>query len=266
MAKIYSMKKQKSELSQKDKVKINPWKKGAKEPSNELASANQGQVTIHFKSVSWVDGALSVSFSISNGHNRKVKFKKVPLLLIDSNKRVLARQSFDGDSIGEIGRGISKDCVALFTPDNVHVQEVPKNCKLCFDVPDKRSQTPKIQYQALPERTTEAQKQELERILANLPPMKPGEVSFSPLHAKVTTNNDFLATVIVRNFANKKINIEQVPLILFDAHREELARGQFEVKGLTIESFKAVLLTLNFGPAPQEREIDLSSWSVNVIK
>lgn len=261
MSKILRIKEQKPELSKKDIIKANPWKKS---PEDQLI--NKGQVNIHFDSVSSVSGGLLVGFFVSNGLRRSVKFKKVPLLLVDSDKRVLARQLFDGEIIGELASGSAKACVARFLPENVDVQNVPENCKLNFDVPTKR--TIKLQFQALPEHITEGEKQELERILAKLPPMKHGRVSFSPLHAKVAENNDFFATLIVRNSSNKKIKLGQVPLIIFDTHHKELVRGQFDIEGLTIEPFKAILLPLNFGPVSQDRDIDLSrsSWSVNVIK
>lgn len=261
MSKITRITEKKPEHSKKDIIKANPWMK-----SPEDLVINKGQVNIRFDSVSSTSGGLLVGFFVSNGLKRKVKFEKVPLLLVDSDKRVVARQSFDGEIIGELASGTAKACVARFLPENVHVQDVPENCKLSFDIPSKRAI--KIQYQELPEHFTEGEKQELERILAKLPPMKHGRVSFSPLHAKIAENNDFFATVIVRNSSNKKIKLGQVPLIIFDTHRKELARGQFDFKGLTIEPFKAILLPLYFGHVSMDKDIDLSrsSWSVNVIK
>lgn len=260
MSKITRIDKKKPELSKQDIIKANPWKK-----SSEDLLINKGQVNIHFDSVSSVSGGLLVGFFVSNGLSRKVKFEKVPLILVDSDKRVVARQSFDGEIIGELASGSAKACVARFLPENVHVQDVPENCKLSLDLPAKK--TIKIQYQELPEHFTEGEKRELERILAKLPPMKHGRVGFSPLHAKISENNDFFATVIVRNSSNKKIKLGQVPLIIFDTDHKELARGQFDIKGLTIDPFKAILLPLNFGPVSLDPDIDLSrsSWSVKVI-
>ena len=263
MAKILRMKNQKSEPSKKGSLKVHK-KQLYKLPS--VVNEGQEQITIHFISASSVDGGLSVRFFVNNGLKRKVKFNKVRLVLLDLDQRVLARQSFDGEIIGAVGGGSSKVCVARFLPNNVFVKDIPVECKVVFDMPAKQSVNVKFQFQALPESITEDQRQELERILAELPPMKRGEVSFSPLHAKVTTNNDLAATVIVRNSADRKIKLEQIPLIIFDTHKEELARGQFDLNGLTIESSKAILLPLSFGPVSQDKEIDLSNWSVKVIQ
>ena len=262
---FFRSKKQEHEPSKEEILEANPLEKRSEEQSKDPL-VKEGQVTIQFTSASAANGGLLVGFFVSNGHSKKVKFDKVPLLLIDSDKRVLARQSFDGEIIGEIASGSSKACVARFSRDNVYVQDIPEQCQVRFDVPSKQPQHIQIQYQALPEDTTENQQQELERILAELPPMKRGQVSFSPLHAKITEQNELMTTVIVRNATDKKIKLGQIPMIVFDANQEERARGEFDIKDLTIEPSKAILLPLSFGPVSQVREIDLSNWSFKIQK
>jgi len=265
--KVFRGKTKKSELLKGDILEVTPLEQNeqnSEEPLAESSSVNDGQVSIHFTGVSPSDGALLVGFFVSNGLSQKVKFDNVPLVLMDSDGRVLARQSFDGETIGEIVAGSEKACVVRFLPNNVYVQDVPAECQVCFDVPS--SQSVKMQYQALPENTTEDQRQELERVLGELPPMKPGEVNFSPLHAQISAESDLLTTVIIRNYTDKTINLEQIPLVVFDAQREELARGAFDIKDLTIEPYKAILWTFNFGSISQDKDIDLSSWHIDVVQ
>lgn len=267
--KMFRGKKQGSEPSKKQLVEADSLEQKEHKPEEqlpELPSVNEGQVSIHSTGVSPADGALLVGFFVSNGLSQTVKFDNVPLVLMDSDRRVLARQSFDGETIGEIVGGSEKACVVRFLPNNVYVQTVPGECQVCFDVPAQRPQSINIQYQALPETTTEDQREELERKLRELPPMKPGEVNFSPLHAQVTTQGDLLTTVIIRNSTDKIINLEQIPLAVFDAHQEEVARGLFDIKDLTIEPFKAILWTFNFGAVLPDKDIDLSSWHINIVQ
>jgi len=266
--KIFRSKKKESELS-KDVIEANPLEQNEQNSEEQLygaPSANEGQVSIYFTGASPADGALLVGFFVSNGLSKKVKFENVPLVLIDSDRRVLARQSFDGETIGEIVEGSSKACVVRFLPDNVYIKEVPADCQVCFDVPAKPPQSFNIQYQTLPENITENQQQELERILRELPPMKHGEINFSPLNAQITKERDLLTTVIIRNCTDKIINLEQIPLAIFDDHQEEVARGLFDIKNLTIKSFKAMLWTFNFGSVSQDKDIDLTSWHINVVQ
>ncbi|KUO70881.1 MAG: hypothetical protein APF81_08870 [Desulfosporosinus sp. BRH_c37] len=236
------------------------------DPSYELPSINEDQVSISATTVSPADGALIVGFFVSNGLIQKVKFDTVPLVLIDSEKRVLARQSFEGDSIGEIASGSAKACVVRFDQNNVYVKDVPLDCQVCFDVPAKQTEGIRIDYQFLPENISEDQQQELERALAGLPPIKPGEVNFSPLHAQITPQSELLATVIIRNATDKIIRLEQIPLALFDAQHVELTRAQFDIENLTIEPLKAITWAFNFGTISQAEAIDLSSWYINVVQ
>ncbi|MDO0824408.1 SLAP domain-containing protein [Desulfosporosinus nitroreducens] len=262
--KIFKGKEADSEFLDKDIFEVNSSDQNSEEMSEP--SVTEGRVTIDFTSASSTDGALLVGFFINNGYSQKVKFKNVPLVLLDSNRQILAQQSFSGETIGEVIGGSAKACVVRFKPDNVFTKDIPEGCQMCFDVRPKRSKNIKIQYQALPESISVDKKKELEEILAKLPLMKYGEVDFSPLWAKITTESDLLATVIIRNSTAKPINLEQIPLAIIDAHQEELARGVFDVKNIAIEPYKAILWTFNFKHALQDRDIDLSSWHIDVIE
>jgi len=229
-----------------------------------LPPVQEGQVKIIDTGVSPSEGALLVSFFISNGLSRTVKFENVPLVLIDSEKQVLARQLFDGDTIGEIAGGTAKACVVRFDESNVYDLDIPEECQVCFDVPSKHTENIQIQYQDLPENLTESQEQELEQVLAELSPMEPGEVNFSPLQAQITSQNELMTTVIIRNATNNTLNLDQISLAVFDAFDEEIARGQFDITDVTIESYKAIIWRFNFGPIAQGQDIDLSTWSINI--
>ncbi|AET70686.1 hypothetical protein Desor_5307 [Desulfosporosinus orientis DSM 765] len=237
--------------------------------TNELTEEEQSlvindRVTIHFTSVSPAQGALLVGFFIANGYSQKVKFKKVPLVLLDSDRRVLAQQSFSGEVIGEVIGGSTKACVVRFLPENIYTKEIPEDCQICFDVRSKIPQNVKIQYQTLPDKLSEKQKQELEQVLAKLPPMKKGEANFSPLCATETPEGNLLATVIIRNATNMPLSFEQIPLALIDANGVVAAQGIFDVKTLTIEPYKAILWTFNFETVKQDK-IDISSWHIQVL-
>lgn len=253
-----------SESLLKDVVEANLLEQNSEEKLDEgqLPPVTEGRVTIHFTSATPDGAALLVGFYISNGFTKKLKFKNVPLVLLDSNKKVLAQQSFAGETIGVVDGGSAKACVVRFQPDNIYVKDVPSECEVCFDVRDKRPKNIKIRYQALPKNISIGQQEKLEEILAKLPPIKQGEVDFSRLCAKVTAQNQLLATVIIRNATDKPVNLEQIPLIMLDANQKELARGLFDVKNIMIKPYKAILWTFNFELISQDRDVDLSTWHI----
>lgn len=260
--KIFKGKESASELGEKDSAQV--------ELNNAMPSSTEGRVNIQFTSISPAGGAFLVGFFITNGYSQKVKFGKVPLVLLDSEKRVLAQQTFDGKVIGEVSGGSSKACVVRFLRDNVYTHKIPEDCQLCFDVRPKNSPKisvkRKIQYQNLPEKLTAEQKQELEQTLAKLPPIEKGEANFSPLYAAITPEDNLLATVIIRNATDMPLSLEQIPLALLDANDTEVARGVFDIKTLAIEPYKAILWTFNFEAISRDKNtIDLSSWHINVL-
>lgn len=234
--------------------------------SYELPSINENQVKITTTGVSPAEGELLVGFFVSNGLSQKVKFDTVPLVLMDSEKRVLARQLFAGDIIGEIASGSAKACVVRFAQSNVFVEDVPLECQVCFDIPVKQPESIQIRYQSLPDNITEDQQRELDRVLAELPPIKRGEVNVSPLYAQITAQSDLITTVIIRNASDRIINLEQIPLAVFNAQHVELARAQFNIENLSIEPFKALTWAFNFGFIALDESLDLSSWYINVVQ
>ncbi|HZK84313.1 MAG TPA: SLAP domain-containing protein [Desulfosporosinus sp.] len=261
--------KQDFELSEKAIVEANPLgqnEHNSEEQLDELLSVNEGQVTIHFTSAMAVDGALLVGFFVSNGLSHKLKFDDIPLVLMDSDRRVLARQTFDGETIGEIVGGSTKACVVNFLPSNVFVQDIPEACQVCFEVPAKPTQSVQIRYQEFPKNTDENQQLELGRILRELPPIKLGEINFSPLHAQLTSQNELLTTVIIRNSTDEKVRLEQMPIAVFDAQNAELARGLFTIEDLILEPFRAIVWAFNFGSIISDKDIDISTWNIKVIQ
>lgn len=94
---------------------------------------DEGKVTIQFTGASPANGDLLVGFFVSNGLEKSIRCVNASLVLIDSERRVLARQTFDDETIGEIVGGSAKACVARFLSDNIYVKDIPEDCQVCFD-------------------------------------------------------------------------------------------------------------------------------------
>lgn len=259
--KLFKGKNSDADYSREELVEANVLEEtneGENEPS-------EGRVSVHFTNASLDRGELLVGFFIENGFKQRVKFHKLPLVLLDSERRILAQQVFEGTTVGVIKGGTSKACVVRFLRPNVYTEELPDNLKICFDVrslhPEEKVQG--IDFQTLPQGVPVNLEQGLKEILAGLPPIKQGEVNFAPLCAKLTEKQELLATVIIRNGTDNPVVLEKLPLTFFDARQKEVARGVFDVNNITIESHKAVLWTFTFKSVVLEKDADLSSWYVS---
>ncbi|SDG42061.1 SLAP domain-containing protein [Desulfosporosinus hippei] len=131
--KILKNRKQESENWEQDIVAENLLEQNDTEEHLDELRVDEGKVTIQFTGASPANGDLLVGFFISNGLKKNIKCINASLVLIDSDRRVLARQTFDGATIGEIVGGSAKACVARFLSNNIYVKDIPADCQVCFD-------------------------------------------------------------------------------------------------------------------------------------
>ncbi|EGW39899.1 SLAP domain-containing protein [Desulfosporosinus sp. OT] len=136
LTKKLGSRKQDSELSYKNTVeaKAAVVEQDSEKQLDEMLNIKEDKIIIQFTGASPASEGLLVGFFISNGFSRKITCTNVSLILMDSNKRVLARQTFDGDTIGEVNSRSEKACVARFLPKNVFVSKLPSDSQLCFDL------------------------------------------------------------------------------------------------------------------------------------
>ncbi|ODA41186.1 SLAP domain-containing protein [Desulfosporosinus sp. BG] len=134
--KLLGNKKRNSKVFNKSTVeaKVSVTERNSEKQLDEITNIKEEKIIIQFTGASPANGGLLVGFFISNGFSKKITCTNVSLILIDSNKHILARQSFDGETIGEVNSYSEKACVARFLPKNVFVNKIPKDIQLCFDL------------------------------------------------------------------------------------------------------------------------------------
>lgn len=255
-----------AKVSVKETPSTQTGPKSEKPVYQDMPQIQEGKVSFHSLRLLPTDDGLMVSFFVSNGLDKKVSFEIFPLTLLDVNSRVLARQMFDPDVVGDVSPGTDKPCVVKFLPENIFVHDYPAQCRLVLGLMPEPAPVPKIQFQSLPENTTETQRQELEQLLDSLPPMNNGELNISRLQAVISSKGELLATLILRSTSDREISLQQIALAVFDGKQQELARGRFTIEDLVIQPYKAVLWTFNFGVLAQGTEVDLTDWHVDFVE
>lgn len=232
----------------------------------DMPQIQEGKVSFHSLRLLPANDGLMVSFFVSNGLDKKINFENFPLTLLNANSRVLARQMFDPDVVGDVSPGTDKPCVVKFLLENTFVHDYPEQCRLVLGLIPDPAPVPKIQFQSLPEDTTETKRKELEQILDSLPPMNDGELNISRLQAVITSEGELHTTLILRSTSDRELSLQQIALAVFDGKQQELARGRFTIEDLIIQPYKAVLWTFNFGVLAQGTEVDLTGWHVDFIE
>lgn len=229
-----------------------------------LPPVKMGDITINGIYAYKDEEELEVAFYIRSGLPRPVKFDEVPLIIVNSKKEVLARQVFNLQEVGQIPPHSARPWQIRFAKENVFADDVPiDDWKIAFDM--KPQKDIKFTYDYLSENFTESERSFLEQFLNNLPPINPGELSFSPLQARLTEERNLVTTLVMRNSGAKSVQLSGIQLIIKDAKENEVAEGTFEINGLSVNPYKAVLWSVNFpSEAVKKEEIDLTTWSVIV--
>ncbi|MFF2590089.1 SLAP domain-containing protein [Peribacillus butanolivorans] len=113
------------------------------------------------------------------------------------------------------------------------------------------------------EQLSEAQRENLQRLVAGLPKINQGEVNFMGLEATLKENNQLAVTVLVRNGSDKQIKIEKLPLIVEDADGDQVCQGGFSLEDFEVKSNTSKPWTFIFpGELVTKKNPDLTSWKV----
>ncbi|MFC2947732.1 accessory Sec system S-layer assembly protein [Virgibacillus sediminis] len=212
------------------------------------------------------NGSISATGLIRSSVEKPVKFGNTTILLLGPGKEVLARKEFDLSRAGSIPPKAARPWKFIFTREEMTAgMEIPSHgWSLAFEVKKKHQ----LDLEASWEKSiADDTKKNLQKIVENAAPLKPGEMNFMGLEAKRNENADLVVTILLRNGTSKNITLEQVPLGVQDADGEEIAKGSFKVNSLTIKANTSKPWSFVF-PASmiQKEQPNLSSWKVYPIQ
>src|SRR5690606_13500474 len=197
--------------------------------ANELEPLKPNQISLSGIDIDVepANGSWLVKSFFRSSLEQSISVGSVELMLLDADGKTLASQEFDLKELGDIPGKSARPWVFVFTKDNIFAEEPPaENWKLAFNV---QSMVPhKLELeQAWEDGLTAEQKEALEKVVENMPKLKPREVNFAGFQVKKQEDGGIAASIFIRNGHSKQINIEKLPLELVDATGEIVARGSF---------------------------------------
>lgn len=233
--------------------------------NNDLKPLRPNQLSLSGIELFQTPKAIGVSAFVRNSLPKAITFGELPLILLDENKEVIAKQVFDGSELGEIPAESSMPWLFSFPKETIKKKQFSnKNWTLAFDLTAKhRLDLAESWEKSLPKE----QKEKLEKIVEQLPKLKENELNMTGLQAKVAENGDFHVTVLIRNGSEKNITLEKVPLRVTDAVDDVVAEGGFSLDDFTVKANTSKPWTFIF-PANlvKKNDMDLSRWRVSVIQ
>lgn len=235
--------------------------------ANELEPLKPNQISLSGIDIDVepANGSWLVKSFFRSSLEQSISVGSVELMLLDAEGKTLASQEFDLKELGDIPGKSARPWVFVFTKDNIFVEEPPaENWKLAFNV---QSMVPhKLELeQAWEDGLTAEQKEALEKVVDNMPKLKPREVNFAGFQVKKQDDGSIAASIFIRNGHSKQINIEKLPLELVDATGEIVARGSFDLAPLSVKANTSKPWTFIYPKEMvQKEEPDFSRWTIRV--
>jgi accessory Sec system S-layer assembly protein len=210
---------------------------------------------------------LMVTAFVRNSLAKTIRLEKAELLLLSSEKEIVARQEFNLSELGEIPAKSSRPWVFKFDARSRLLPAVPtEDWSLAFNLSSTQSHRldldPKWE-----EMLPESEKQKLQKLVKDLPKPRNKEINIMGLNAKFLDNGNLTVTVLFRNGNYKGINIQQLPLEILDENEKIIAKGGFNLEAFEIKANTSKPWTFIF---PKELvqlpDADLSKWTARVVQ
>lgn len=233
--------------------------------NNELPPLKPNQISLSGVELSTVAEGIEASAFVRNSLDKGIKIGEVTLLLLDNEKQVIARHTFDLNDLDEIPARSSRPWAFIFPKESFLQQEFSREgWTLAFELktPHRLDLHESWETSLPPE-----QKEKLQQLFDKITPPKEGEINFMGFQAGLNEQGDLSVSVFVRNGSKKDVRFEKLPLAVKDASGEIIATGGFALEDFQVHANTTRPWTFHFPAALVKKDTpDLSRWSVEVVQ
>jgi accessory Sec system S-layer assembly protein len=236
--------------------------------NNELAPLKENQLSIAGVELKKVNESVIVTAFVRNSLPKAIMLGVTPLLLIGPDGEKLGRKVFDLSVLGEIPAESSRPWQFVFEKEHLLATEFPQtDWKLAFELqPKKKPHTLDLE-ESWEQSLADTEKEKLEELVKNLTPPKPGEVNFMGIQSQFDSEGNLHVSLLIRNGSHKHLTIQQLPLMVYDAKGDVVAKGGFKLNDLVVKANTSKPWTFIFPKQLVLKEHpDLSSWKVAPVQ
>lgn len=236
--------------------------------AQELEPLQRDSISLAGTSLVPHDEGIEVTAFIRNSSNNPVQLTEMTLVILFGDQELFTRQSFDLSQIGEIPPCSARPWSFVFAREHfLEVNVLLQNWKIAFEQAQKKMVLP--QQLELEESwiksLSDEQKTSLIELAKNLPALKEGEVNIQSVQIKRVEEGSLNVMLLIRNGSTQALSFEKLPLALYDATGEVVAKGLFELGSLVVNPNTSKPWLFIFPPESiQKEEPDLSRWKVSV--
>ncbi|TFD95748.1 accessory Sec system S-layer assembly protein [Jeotgalibacillus sp. R-1-5s-1] len=238
----------------------------------QLEPLKINQLSIHgFKILPHDEGFVVEAF-LRSSVQRGIKIEEVDLILLDETNEVFARKNFSLERAGTLESNTARpwrfffqkeDVVKAFTPDNSQV-----NWRIAFEIKQGPSQEHKLDLEKTwADSVSRDQTEKLEILVKGLPELKPGEFNLMGISQQFDSNQNLQVTILLRNGHAKDLTISSLPLAVYDAQNDLVAKGSFKLNNFIVKNNTSKPWTFIFPKdLVQKNQPDLSRWVVKAAE
>ncbi len=204
--------------------------------NNDLQPLKPNQISLSGVELEQDNGSLQVTAFVRNSIAKPIRLEKVELLLLNADKDVIGRKEFDLSELGEIPAKSSRPWMFVFEQGTLASQDMPsEGWSLAFNVSSMQPHRLDL-AEAWKESLPEEEQNKLAELVKTLPKPKSKEFNIMGLQAKFLENGNLNITVLFRNGNHKGIQIQQLPLEVYDANQDVVARGAFKLEDFEVKA------------------------------
>jgi SLAP domain-containing protein len=206
----------------------------------ELPKLEDGQVSINGIYTFDMGDKVEVSVYLRNGLSKQINFDKVPLVIVNRNGDILAKQIMDMGEFGILPPLSARPYKVYFDKANLLVETISNDdFVIQFEKSISAINTVKVELEGIPTDMDHQLKSSFTKFLDKLPLIKAGDVNLEVFKTLRGVNNSISIVFMIRNGCTKIIKLERLPIIVKDEQGEIVATGLFDIENVSVNPHKA---------------------------
>jgi len=211
-----------------------------KEELDELPALEDGQVSINGIYTFDMGDKIEVSVYLRNGLSKQINFDKVPLVIVNKNGDVLAKQVMEMRDFGILPPLSARPYKVYFDKANLFVDSISMDdWEIQFEKSISAVNTVKVEFEGFPGKVHHELEGAFTKFLDDLPLIKAGDVNIEVFKTLKCLNNSIAIIFMIRNGCDKVIKLERLPIMIKDAGGQIVASGIFDIENVNVNPHKA---------------------------
>lgn len=232
-----------------------------------LPSIKDGEVDVNTDFFFELEDKYEASIFIRNGLATAINLEKIPFIVIGKNGQELGRKIFNLREVGEIPARSVRPWKIYFEKNELEIGENNlKDLKIIFDSRLKAASVVNVTYENLPDGIQGKERKKYEEFLENLPLLREGQVTMTAYDVHITSEGKLSIEIVIRNGRHNGVDVERVPLSVYDINNKLMASGIFYLEDVSINPMSAKIYSFTFSKEEILRdEFDLKKWKVEFM-